>query len=135
LEVLEFTAQSRALERPQGILHHGAERLVLFARYCVGIGGKILRQRDGFFDSFTHEGKNVSIERRQHILDLVVVAADRIELPAAVHECRDPRNDIYLALALAGAADVIVSSDTHDLLPMHPCRGIQILSPANYLSF
>jgi hypothetical protein len=76
----------------------------------------------------------VSIEHRQRILDLVVVAADRIEHPAAVRECRDPKDDKYLALALAGRAAVIVSSDIHHLLSMHPWRGIQILSPADYLA-
>ena len=76
----------------------------------------------------------VSTERRQRILDLVVVAADRIERPAAVHECSDPKDDKYLALALAGKAEVIVSSDVHHLLSMHPWRGISILSPADYLA-
>lgn len=76
----------------------------------------------------------VSIEHRQRILDLVVVAADRIEHPAAVRECRDPKDDKYLALALAGKAAVIVSSDIHHLLAMHPWRGIQILSPADYVA-
>lgn len=76
----------------------------------------------------------VSIEHRQRILDLIVVAADRIERPAAVRECRDPKDDKYLALALAGKAAVIVSSDVHHLLSMHPWRGIQILSPVDYLA-
>ncbi len=76
----------------------------------------------------------VSAEHRQRILDLVVVAADRIEHPAAVRECSDPKDDKYLALALAGTAAVIVSSDIHHLLSMHPWRGIQILSPADYLA-
>jgi putative PIN family toxin of toxin-antitoxin system len=76
----------------------------------------------------------VSAERRQRILDIVVVAAERIESPAAVRECRDPKDDKYLALAAAGKADVIVSSDVHDLVSMHPWRGISILSPAAYLA-
>lgn len=76
----------------------------------------------------------LSLERRQRILDLVVVAADRIEQPAVVRECRDPKDDKYLALALAGKAEVIVSSDVHHLLSMHPWRGIPILSPADYLA-
>ena len=76
----------------------------------------------------------VSVERRQRILDIVVVAAERIEFPPAVRECRDPKDDKYLALAAAGKADIIVSSDVHDLLSMHPWRGISILSPAGYLA-
>jgi hypothetical protein len=78
--------------------------------------------------------KYVSVERRQRILDIVVVAAERIEFPAAVRECRDAKDDKYLALAAAGRADVIVSSDVHDLLSMHPWRGISILSPSAFIA-
>jgi putative PIN family toxin of toxin-antitoxin system len=76
----------------------------------------------------------VSRERRQRILDIVLVAAERIEPTEVVRECRDPKDDKYLALAAAGTADVIVSSDARHLLPMHPWRGISILSPSDYLA-
>ena len=61
-------------------------------------------------------------------------AAERIEPTETVRECRDPKDDKYLALAAAGRADVIVSSDARHLLSVDPWRGIRILSPANYLA-
>jgi uncharacterized protein len=64
----------------------------------------------------------VTVERRQRILDIVVVASERIEPAETVRECRDPKDDI-------------VSSDVRHLLSMHPWRGIPILSPADYLTF
>jgi putative PIN family toxin of toxin-antitoxin system len=76
----------------------------------------------------------VSVERRQRVLDIVVVAAERIEPIERVRECRDPKDDKYLALAAAGGADVIVSGDARHLLAMDPWREIRILSPANYLA-
>jgi hypothetical protein len=76
----------------------------------------------------------LSRERRQRIIDIVIVAADRVEPTEMVRECRDPKDDKYLALAAAGRADVIVSSDVHDLLPMHPWRGIPILLPTDFLA-
>jgi hypothetical protein len=76
----------------------------------------------------------VSVERRQRILDIVVVASERVEPTETVRECRDPKDDKYLALAAAGQAHVIVSSDARHLLSMHPWRGIPILSPADYLA-
>jgi hypothetical protein len=76
----------------------------------------------------------ISRERRQHILDIVLFAADRVEPMERVRECRDPKDDKYLALAAAGDADVIVSSDARHLLSMHPWRGISILSPADFLA-
>ena len=73
-------------------------------------------------------------DRRQCILDIVLIAAERIEPTEAVRECRDPKDNKYLALAAVGKADVIVSSDMHHLLPMHPWRGISIVSPGDYLA-
>jgi putative PIN family toxin of toxin-antitoxin system len=76
----------------------------------------------------------VAVERRRRILDIAVVAAEWVELTETVRECPDPKDDKYLALAAAGGADVIVSSDVRHLLSMHPWRGIPILSPADYLA-
>jgi putative PIN family toxin of toxin-antitoxin system len=47
--------------------------------------------------------------------------------------CRDPKDNIFLALAQAGYADLIVSSD-RDLLGLNPWNGIPILTPAQFLA-
>jgi hypothetical protein len=47
--------------------------------------------------------------------------------------CRDFKDNIFLALAQAGDADVIVSSD-QDLLVLSPWNGIPILTPGQFLS-
>ena len=75
----------------------------------------------------------VSIGRREAVLDIAIAAAERVEPTEAVRECRDPKDDKYLALAAAGQADIIVSSDVRHLLSMHPWRGISILSPIEAL--
>ena len=54
-------------------------------------------------------------------------------LTALQPPCRDPRDNIFLALALAGDADLIVTSD-QDLLVLHPWRGIPILTPAEFIA-
>jgi uncharacterized protein len=48
--------------------------------------------------------------------------------------CRDPNDDMVLALALAAQVDLIVSGD-NDLLVLHPFEGIPVLSPADALTF
>jgi uncharacterized protein len=48
--------------------------------------------------------------------------------------CRDPNDDMVLALALAAQVDLIVSGD-NDLLVLHPFEGIPIFSPADALLF
>lgn len=77
----------------------------------------------------------VPVARRQHLLDIVLLAAERLEPVEIVRQCRDPNDDKYLALAAAAKADVIVSSDA-DLLAMHPWRGtassrLRLFSPSN----
>jgi uncharacterized protein len=75
----------------------------------------------------------VSVERRQLILDTIIFAAERVEPSETVLECRDPKDNKYLALGAAVGADCIVSGDARHLLSMHPWRGISILSPKEYL--
>lgn len=67
------------------------------------------------------------------VIDASTVA-ERTEPIEIVRECGDPKDDKYLTPAAAGKVDVIVSSEVHDLLSMHPWRGISILSPATYLA-
>jgi putative PIN family toxin of toxin-antitoxin system len=49
-----------------------------------------------------------------------------------VELCRDPRDNKFLELALAGRADFLLTGDA-DLLTLHPFRGTAILTPAAYL--
>jgi putative PIN family toxin of toxin-antitoxin system len=60
-------------------------------------------------------------------------AVGQAEVSAVQPRCRDPKDDPFLALALAAKADIIVSSD-EDLLALHPWRGIPILPPAAFIS-
>ena len=48
-------------------------------------------------------------------------------------DCRDPKDDKYLELALEAGAETITSSDD-DLVVLHPWRGIQVVQPAEYLA-
>jgi putative PIN family toxin of toxin-antitoxin system len=50
-----------------------------------------------------------------------------------VAECRDIKDNKILALALNGSADLILTGDA-DLVALHPWRGIDILTPIQYLA-
>jgi putative PIN family toxin of toxin-antitoxin system len=76
----------------------------------------------------------VSVERRMHVLDIVLVASERIVPSEVVREWVDPKDDKDLELALAGEAQIIISSDVRHLLSMDPWRGVRILRPADYLA-
>jgi len=74
----------------------------------------------------------VSIEDRKSFLQRLGQIAEFVPIVQLVRECRDPRDDRFLEVALNGKADLILTGDA-DLLALHPWRGITILSPADYL--
>ncbi len=49
--------------------------------------------------------------------------------PPPIRACRDPKDDMFLELAVHGQADAIITGD-RDLLVLNPFRGIAILTPA-----
>jgi putative PIN family toxin of toxin-antitoxin system len=75
----------------------------------------------------------VSRERRDHLLEILRAEAIWFEPVARITDCRDPKDNKYLELALAAGAETIVSSD-EDLLVLDPWRGVRILRPSAYLS-
>lgn len=74
----------------------------------------------------------VSREERMRFLAQIESTAEFVPIIQVVRECRDPKDDKFLDVALNGRADVIVTGDD-DLLELHPWREISILSPADYL--
>jgi putative PIN family toxin of toxin-antitoxin system len=72
-------------------------------------------------------------ELRSELLGQLVALGVPFQPAERVADCRDPKDDKYLELALASQADRIVSSDG-DLLVLHPWRGVRILQPAAYLA-
>ncbi len=56
----------------------------------------------------------------------------QIAVDRAVTDCIDPKDNIFLALAEAADAELIVASDPH-LTKLHPWRGIAIIPPAAFL--
>ncbi len=61
----------------------------------------------------------------------LVEVVDVTSLPEPV--CDDPDDDVVLACAISGAADIIVSGDDH-LLRLDGYAGILIMKPAVFLS-
>ena len=55
-----------------------------------------------------------------------------IEVREPIVACRDPKDNKFLEVAVAGQAEYIVSGD-EDLLVLDPFRGIRIVTPAELL--
>jgi len=74
----------------------------------------------------------VTIEQRLQFIRLIGQTAKFVPIIHPIRECRDPKDDKFLEVALNGRADVIVTGDV-DLLAMHPWREVAIVTPANYI--
>ncbi len=55
-----------------------------------------------------------------------------VEITESVQACRDPKDDKFLELAVAGRANSIVMGDV-DVLRLSPFRGIPIIKPLSFL--
>lgn len=76
--------------------------------------------------------KYVSIQVRKQVLKYFAQKALFIEPTEEITICRDPKDNKFLELAIAGKADCIVTGD-RDLLVLNPFRGIKIISPSDFL--
>jgi putative PIN family toxin of toxin-antitoxin system len=66
----------------------------------------------------------------KNVLRFVVEEKDLLALDPA---CRDPKDNMFLALAAASEAEILVSSD-EDLLVLDPWHGVRIMRPAEFLA-
>ncbi len=74
----------------------------------------------------------LGVAQRQVFLNGLTPYLRMAEVTRPITECADPKDDKFLALALAVNAELILASDPH-LTQMHPWRGIPILPPAAFL--
>ncbi|MHB1200903.1 MAG: putative toxin-antitoxin system toxin component, PIN family [Polaromonas sp.] len=115
--------------RPQSVPALALERALLHYEVCVSpvtfaeLQTVLLRPK---FDRYASAAaRQVFVEGLRRHLRMVEVTQE-------VKECADPKDDKFLALALAVSAEMIVASDPH-LTQMHPWRAIPILPPAAFL--
>jgi putative PIN family toxin of toxin-antitoxin system len=78
------------------------------------------------FDRYVSRGD------RALFLAQLSVTAEFVSIIQLVRECRDPKDDKFLEVALNGRADVIITGDA-DLLKMNPRHEIRIMSPSGFL--
>jgi uncharacterized protein len=71
-------------------------------------------------------------EERDEFLETFVERATLVQVIEKVQECRDPKDDKILDLALNGQAEYIVSGDK-DLLVLNPFRDVKIVTAEEFL--
>ena len=63
---------------------------------------------------------------------LVIWRGELVEPGRTITACRDPKDNKFLEVAVAGRADVIVTGD-EDLEVLDPFEGIPLIQPAKFL--
>jgi uncharacterized protein len=79
------------------------------------------------FDKYSNRAK------RETFLDELLGLVEFVEITVQIDECRDPKDNKYLELAISGKVDSIVTGD-EDLLVLHPFRQIPIVSIHTFLA-
>ena len=100
-----------------------SRRLIVSVETLAELGGVLSRPK---FDRYLSLADRLEFFRQMHRI------ATHVPDVSPVTACRDPKDDKFLALALAGRATLLLTGDD-DLLALNPFRGISILSPAQYL--
>ena len=67
-----------------------------------------------------------------NLLIQIAAVAQHVKTSEKITACRDPKDNMYLELAVAGKADCIISGDKA-LRDLHPFRGIPIISSATFM--
>ena len=70
---------------------------------------------------------------RLAFLDEFIGQARLASVTVVITDCRDPKDNKYLELAVSEEASCIVSGDTH-LLELNPFQNIPIVTPAEFLN-
>lgn len=104
------------------VLDHGR---LMHSAATIAEADRILRKPR--FDRYCTE------KDRLDFLTLLVNSGREVDILTPVVACRDPNDDMFLEVAVNGAADYLVSGDA-DLLALHPFQGIPVLTPADFLA-
>ena len=84
--------------------------------------------------------KYVTNEEKEEFLEALVERAVLIEVIENIQECRDPKDDKVLELALNGETQYIVTGDPEgicfagrDLLVLNPFRNVRVMTVEDFL--
>ena len=74
----------------------------------------------------------LSVHDRERFIRSLLQITTMVPVLSEVSDCRDPKDNRFLALAFDSESDLILSGD-YDLLDLNPWRGISIVSPRTFL--
>jgi putative PIN family toxin of toxin-antitoxin system len=75
----------------------------------------------------------LSDETVEALLQLILLRGRKVRPQREIRRCRDPKDNMFLEVAAAGHAEIIVSGD-EDLLILNPFEDIPIVPPRDFLA-
>jgi len=75
----------------------------------------------------------VPIEMRNQFLADFLELVEMVEITKTIVECRDPKDNKFLELAISGYANYILTNDK-DLLVLNPYENVTIVTPLDFLA-
>jgi putative PIN family toxin of toxin-antitoxin system len=99
--------------------------LVIVSEATVAELAEVVQRRR--FDKYIDE------DARLHFLATFIRDTTLIAITETITDCRDPKDNKFLEVAVSGLASVIITGD-RDLLALHPYRGIALITPRDFLS-
>jgi putative PIN family toxin of toxin-antitoxin system len=76
--------------------------------------------------------KYISVSVRTQFLAKFKLESEETEIVKMIKECRDPKDDKFLEVAINGNATHIITGDK-DLLELHPFQGVDIITATQFL--
>lgn len=133
--VLDTSTLVSAALRPDSIPHQALMKAMRFYHLYATV--ETLDELEQVLDREKFD-RYLPRESRQAFVAIIrrnaqIYALQNADLLEVHPPCRDPKDNQFLALALAVEADALISSDD-DLLVLHPWRGIPILTPSDFLT-
>jgi putative PIN family toxin of toxin-antitoxin system len=98
---------------------------------CIVVSEAVINELDDVLrrprlNKYIHE------EERIQFLMALLREAQLVRVTCTITDCRDPKDNKYLELAVETKAACIISGD-QDLLVLTPFRGISVLTPREFL--
>lgn len=120
-------AMLRTRSLPSLVLTWVLDNCTLYASNATLTELALVAQREGF-------DRYLPLSVRTRVFQNFATRAMVVAPQVTVTDCRDPKDNKFLELALHVQAQVLVSSD-EDLRSLHPWRGIAVLNPAEFVAW
>lgn len=130
--VIDTNVLISAMISPNSIIHEAISKALKY--YIICHSQQTLdefievAQREKFLRFFK------KLSERENFINAVISSSKIIEVTHVVTECKDPKDNMFLELALSCHAEYLVTGDKKDLIAMNPFRKIKIITARQFLA-